>query len=138
MFKTLNELVGLVDSPVVVEFTRPTSSETIKTDGMLLRAGPQGIVFESKGKTEIIPLVAIIDLYPFTAPRKVVRRKVQQLLQRRARQHLLDRHGIPWDLIKFTTEATAFVMHQKIDHTNLGHQHRAPGDTRPDEEEELT
>jgi hypothetical protein len=137
MNKLLSELKALVNSPVVVEFTRVGSSETIKAEGMLLKAGAQGIVFESKGKTEIIPLWAIIDLYAFTAPRKVVRRKVQALLSKRARQHLLDRHGILWDLIKFTTEATAFAMHERIDHSNLGHQHRAPGDATPDEEEEL-
>lgn len=132
----LTELKGLVGAVVVAEYASP-SGEMVKSDGKLVRAAAHGVVFEANGKTSIIPITSIISIVPFTTPRKVVRRKVQFLLSRRARQHLLDRHGFFWDLIKFTTEETAFTMHQNIDHKNLGHQHRAQGDTRPDEEEEL-
>lgn len=137
MFKTMKELSGLVNTTVVVEYTRPDGTETNKADGILKAVGEAGIVFESKGRTEIIPWPHVVDIYAFTPPRKVVRRKVQHLLTRRSRQHLLDRHGMLWDLIKFISEKTAFQMHERIDHSNLGHQHRAPGDTREDEEEEL-
>jgi hypothetical protein len=138
MFKTLSELRALEDMTVVVEYSSARGSEIVKAEGKLLRAGAQGVVFESRGKTVIVPLGSVIDLYEFTQPRKVVRRKVQHLLQRRARQHLLDRHGIPWDLVKFTTDQTAFDMHQQINHANLGHQHRGPEEVGPEEEEALS
>lgn len=136
MEKKMSELKGLLNTIVLVEVRSP-DGEINKSDGTLLGIDVQGIVFESKGKVSIIPLEAVIDINPFTAPRKVVRRKVQAVLERRARQHLLDRHGLLWDLIKFVSEKTAYIMHDKIDHSNLGHQHRPPGDTTPDEEEEL-
>lgn len=138
MFQTLRELTTMIGTNVVVEHNSSESGNgSVKTEGKILRVGAPGIVLESRLKTEIIPLRFIIDLYPFTPPRKVVRRKVRFIVPHQSRQHLLDRHGMPWDLIKFTTDDTASNMHLLIDHTNLGHQHRAPEDNSPDEEVEL-
>lgn len=136
MFQTMRELMAMIGGNVVVEHNG-SESGSIKTEGKILRVGAPGIVLESRLKTEIIPLDRIIDCYPFVPPRKVVRRKVRFMPEHQSRQHLLDRHGMLWDLIKFTTDTTAWSMHNLIDHTNLGHQHRHPEDDSPDEEVEL-
>lgn len=121
----LSDLPNLVDKRVVIEM-QGLSDGTYEIEGMVCAVNSTGLVLAVKGDTIILQTVDIVDINEADAPRPIVRRKVRHIPARQARQHLLDRHGVPLDLIRGTSPKTAYVLHQATDHSNLGHMHEAP------------
>lgn len=122
----LSELHLLIGKRVVVEMQG--TSGTFEIEGNVRSADTTGIVLLAKEGPSIITISEMIDIYETDAPRPLVRRKLRHIGARQARQHLLDRHGMALDLIRATTAATAFILHEALNHSNLGHQHRPDGE----------
>lgn len=109
-----------------------TDEDFREVEGMVHRADASGLVVRTGGGVVIIPASRILD----------VDIKISSRLQRRwlkvptitvVRQHLLDRHGFPFDLVATpgVDHKVYLEMHTKIDHANLGHNHgEKPASTR--------
>jgi hypothetical protein len=113
------DLPGLVGKQVVVE----TDYATI--EGEVLATTSDAIVLRTKAGTSVVELSRMIDIRLADPATKIVRRKIRPATIQLVRQHLLDRHGMQWDLMKLTSPSSALALHELTDHTNLGHQHRA-------------
>jgi len=102
----------------------PRGADDLELEGKVLSADASGLVILVKNKPIIVEARDILDIHRSSLPSKIVRRKMRYIPPWQARQHLLDRHGLQWDLIKMLAVKSAGALHDKIDHTNLGHQHR--------------
>lgn len=104
-----------------------TGADTYETrEGKVVTAGRAGIALRSRGNTIIIEAKDIIDIEETKRNRKprIVRRVIRPFSRTDfIRQHLADRHGIPVSLLKEIDEETAHDMHEKTDHSDLGHYH---------------
>lgn len=106
----------------------PDAEDTyIELEGKVVRADENGMVLDTKQKSEIVPVKFILDIDPVTRPpsRRLVRRWLREQTEAGVRQHLVDRHGYPFDLVsaKAMTADALLKMHNGINHSNLGHQH---------------
>lgn len=77
------------------------------------------------------------DFLP-SVPVRLTRRWIAGISAVNVRQHLLDRHGMPFPLIKDMNDEQAHAAHAAINHQDLGHAHgekpqRRPGRPRKDE-----
>lgn len=64
-------------------------------------------------------------------PVRLTRRWIQGTSAMNVRQHLLDRHGMPFSFIKAMDDTQAFEAHDKINHSDLGHAHGEKPQRRP-------
>lgn len=129
----MSELPALVGERVAMRISGHYGHMDV--EGEVVTASQSGLVLLSKSEgTMIIGIDEIDELHKTVSPGKIVRRKIRHIPETQARQHLLDRHGVPWDLVRGMTPRNAFRMHEGIDHSNLGHKHRAEGDLTADEE----
>ncbi len=120
----MSELPLLIDSRVTVEVQEEEDTSPWAVEGVLIAISDAGVVVKNSDGSHILLFDVVIDVSKAMTSRKIIRRKLRFITAQQARQHLLDRHGVPWDLTKVLTAANAFEMHSRIDHSNLGHQHR--------------
>lgn len=132
----ISELPSLVETRVLLEVQQGGDESPWELEGTLMAVSDVGVVVKTGDGTHIFLQEHILDISKSSIPRKIVRRKIRYIIAAQARQHLLDRHGMPWDLTKMLRPDAAREMHDKTDHSNLGHQHRTEGDDRPEEEME--
>lgn len=96
-------------------------------EGKVVRADERGLVLETRHGTVIIDASRILDcdVTLRSSVRRLMRRWLRDATPAIVRQHLLDRHGMPYDLVsaKAMDNEAFFEMHQRIDHSGLGHQH---------------
>lgn len=102
-----------------------TGSDTFTTQtGRVSAASSAGIVLQARGKTFIIESHNIIDIEEMDRRKRLIRRYVRTIPSgRSAKQHLGDRHGILVSVLNSVDEETAYMMHENINHNDLGHQH---------------
>lgn len=112
------DLPGLVGKRILIE------TDYVTTEGEVLAATSDAIVLRTGAGTSVVELVRVIDISLADPATKIVRRKVRPATIQLVRQHLLDRHGMQWDLMKLTRPSAALALHNLTDHSNLGHQHR--------------
>lgn len=127
MTVTLEDLQSYVDKESVLHLIQ--EDETLKeVTGTIKVATTAGIGFKEKGKSgvDLLDLSEIeeIDYAPVKA-KSVVQKKLEPVEFGKARQHLVDRHGVELAWAKDADEKTAFDYHEGLDHSNLGHKHEA-------------
>lgn len=126
MSLTVKQMKGLIGSRVKISTPSkdsPTGIEFI--EGVLLAAELTGVAVQASKGVKLLPIEAVYDAELVVPTRKLVRRKLKPTSQSQVRQHLIDRHGMPVDLVQSMTNDVAYMVHWKIDHRNLGHQHTA-------------
>lgn len=124
----LSELPLLIETRVTVEVQGDDDVSSWTIEGLLIAVGDAGVVVKNSDGPQIVMRHHILDIKKTVMSRKIVRRKIRHIVMQQVRQHLLDRHGMPWDLVKMMRPDSAFQAHESIDHSNLGHQHAAPGE----------
>lgn len=85
-----------------------------------------GLVVKTRSGSEVIELKDVIDIEEQQRPRRrrVIRRYVRVLdPDSNIRQHLADRHGTLVPVLNGNEDDLLFAMHEKIDHSILGHVH---------------
>ena len=101
-------------------------------EGKVESASEVGMAFKEKGKRDLRLIepsqIEEIELAP-EAPKKSPQKKLQQVTESGARQHLLDRHGYLRSWANQVSDAEAFAEHQSIDHSDLGHRHLTDEET---------
>ncbi len=122
----LSDLPGLVGKQVTVELEDGDLGDLpMEVTGKMLAADPkEGCVVETKDGTIILSLSEIRDVNIAQPRTKVVRRMLRWIPERQVKQHVLDRHGMPWDIIRAMSHRGVHLMHDAIDHSNLGHRHQ--------------
>lgn len=133
----LPDLVGQVLA-VQVNVVGSDDEDFREVSGKCIATSPAGIVIQTKQRSEIIKIADIIDLDIVPKTRRLLVRYVGELEEIAVRQHLLDRHGVPFALVKNMEAKIAAAMHDKIDHSQLGHRHEDKprrGAGRPKKEE---
>lgn len=98
--------------------------------GKVLAVGKDGLVVRHRGNARIVPLIDILDCKEVMRPRrkKVLRRVVRRITGEAIKQHLADRHALFVDLCNAISVEDAHVIHNLINHSNLGHYHREPSE----------
>lgn len=93
-----------------------------KLSGKVTSVSPRGIVLSARS-TAIIILAS--DILGVRLKRDRVVTRMVRLFDDNddPRQHLADRHGTSVTLLRTLAPETALKYHDKIDHTDLGHQH---------------
>lgn len=124
------DLMKFIDRQVTVQVD--TSADTsliddfIEVTGKCVAVSRNGMVISNMQDTKIIKLEEILDVEEASkkADGQLTRRRwLREVIESSARQHLLDRHGYPFDLTKGLTPDGALKLHQQLDHSNLGHVH---------------
>ena len=92
--------------------------------GKLISYSNNGLALEETDGVIVIDLSSIVDIHEVSPITKIVRRVLRIIPPSQARQHLVDRHAVPWSLVKIMTPETAHEIHAKMVHTDLGHRHR--------------
>lgn len=128
-----------VDPKTLEEFSdKQVTIHIIKDDGDLEEkegkieaASEFGVAFKEKGKrdSELLEPSQIeeITLAP-VKPKTLAQKKLKEVTETTARQHLLDRHGYDRSVVNEMDDAQAFAEHADIDHADLGHKHAAEDD----------
>lgn len=106
----------------------------VDIEGKLVAATYDGIVLQLRTGAQIYPIGLLVHARLGPRLGKLTRRKLRPIPKSQSRQHLADRHGISFDLVKHLTPEAALDLHNAIDHDNLGHNHRAV-EVEEDEEE---
>lgn len=120
---TIKEHVG--DTPVLLTVRREDGTEE-KLEGKIEVASEAGVGFKPKGRREM-DLLEVEDIVGIEeAP--VTEAKLKQVGLKpielgRVKKHLIDRHGAPLSQVNALTAEQAEELHNKIDHTDLGHHH---------------
>lgn len=103
-----------------------------EVEGKVVAATEDGLAIQTRTSVVMIQAKHILDVEELTRtiPRRLVRRWIRDATPESVKQHLLDRHGLPFALIqpKEMTAEMLIIMHNKIDHSKLGHNH---GDKPP-------
>lgn len=103
-----------------------------EVEGKVTSATEAGLVIQTRRSVEIIEAKHILDVEELTRStlRRLVRRWIKHPSADAIKQHLVDRHGYPWDLVAAKEISAEVLMsrHAKMDHSNLGHNH---GDKPP-------
>lgn len=108
-------------------------------EGKVEAASAAGIAFKAKGKSNIDLVepsqIEEIQAAPET-PKKPTRKRRNLVEKGKAIQHLLDMHGVPLSWAKEATEEQAFEYHEGLDHSDLGHYHKAAKEKGSSEREQ--
>ena len=128
------ELEANIGKQVVLHLKQEDGSLK-ELEGKLEAASAAGLAFKEKGKSNLdlyMPdQVESLQAAP-DKPKSVSQKKIKPIVEGQARQHLLDRHGVPLDWAKKASEKEAFEYHKNLDHSNLGHVHVEPEQTDRD------
>lgn len=127
MTVTIEDLQPYVDKEAVLHLIQ--EDESLKeVTGTIKLATAAGIGFKQKGKSGVdlltVDQIEEIDYAP-VKEKSVVQKKLDIIEFGKARQHLVDRHGVELQWAKDNDEKTAFDWHAGLDHSNLGHVHEA-------------
>lgn len=131
-----SELPNLVGKVLVVQVEVDLDDEDFREiTGKCLVANAAGLVVQTRSRSEMIEMSKIIDLDVQVKPRRLVRRWIEVIDDEGLRQHLLDRHGLPFEMVRACSASDAVILHNSVDHSKLGHEHgvkpqRNPGRPR--------
>jgi hypothetical protein len=137
MTVAVDELERFVNKNVILHVKQEDNSLR-EVEGKVEAASAAGMAFKEKGKSKldlVMPeQIEEITLAP-TKPKSVLQKKLKPIEEAQARQHLVDRHGVPLSWAKENTDQDAFAYHESLDHSNLGHKHVAE-EVKPSERDE--
>jgi hypothetical protein len=95
--------------------------------GKVLEVSDDAFVLQTRTDTRVIQYVDVTSL--IERRRGVTRRRLRLIgAGESVRQHLADRHAIFVSLLRVAGEDTLRDMHDKINHSDLGHMHVRPED----------
>jgi hypothetical protein len=122
---TTSELPNLIGKVLVVQVTvvGQDDEDYREVRGKCLVANDAGLVIQTRSRSEMIKMAEVIDVDVEPKVKRLTHRWLGEIDDDAVRQHLLDRHGMPYDLIKSLDERTAVGLHDKINHAQLGHRH---------------
>jgi hypothetical protein len=138
-----SELPDLKGKLVVVQITvtGDDDEDFREVSGKVLAATSESIAIQPpRGKLELIMAADIIDIEIMGRVRRLVKRWIEDIDEEHVRQHFVDRHGTPMDLVRTLSDRDALKMHGAVNHDALGHGHgerpvrpsgRPPRYTRP-------
>lgn len=125
MSVALEDLEPFINKEAVLHLVKDDGSLDEVT-GTIKIATAAGIGFKKKGSSGVDLLmpdqIEEIGYAPVKA-KSVVQKKLEPIEFGKARQHLVDRHGVELKWAKDNDEQTAFDWHAGLDHSNLGHKH---------------
>lgn len=125
MSVSIEEIQNFVGKDVILHVALPDGKQD-EREGVIKMATSAGIVFRPRGSSNV-ELVQPGDAVEVAlAPAKikpVVRKRLDPIELGKARQHLVDRHGVDMDWAKNANEQEAFDYHKNLDHSKLGHFH---------------
>jgi hypothetical protein len=128
------ELNKFLDKKVVLHTINEDKSIE-EREGKVEAASAHGIAFKEKGKSSVdlyeVAQIEEIQAAP-EAPKKIRQKKLKPVEEGQVRQHLVDRHGMPVSKANELDEKAATELHDRIDHSDLGHKHEA-GETTSQE-----
>ena len=131
------DLAGFVGKIVVVQVdVKPISDDDDtfrEVTGKCMAATLDGLVIQQKSTVELIKMMDILDVEVVTLKRttRLVRRYVEVVTDSTARQHLLDRHGLPFEVVRSLTPTDGVMFHSAVKHDALGHGHGAKPPGKP-------
>jgi hypothetical protein len=114
---------GYTDKKVKLQLTDGTVLE-----GTIEAGSTVGVVLKEKGQrsTKLIEAKDIQSLGEVeAAPKKLKARTLPLVTEGKVREHLIERHGLKVSEIDALTEEQAKAFHDTVDHSDLGHKHRA-------------
>jgi hypothetical protein len=97
-------------------------------EGKIEAVGPQGIAFKIKGQgsVDLFEIEKIEEVQAVNeGPKKIKAKKLAPIEAGKVRAHLVDRHGMPVSKANSMDEKAAEELHNRIDHSDLGHFHKA-------------
>lgn len=128
-----------VDASTLESFTGKSVTLVLKQEdgsakefeGKVEAASEYGMAFKEKGKRDsdlVEPdQIEEITLAP-VKPKTLAQKKLKEVSETTARQHLLDRHGYERSVVNKMSDEQAFSEHEDIDHSDLGHKHVSDDD----------
>ena len=126
----MTDLAAIKDGSAVTLKFRDEAGATFEQEGTAEVSNEYGVLFREKGKqsAKLIAADGVISIEVAEGKPAKLRVKRFDLLTdpAKARQHLVAEHGYKVSDIEKMSEADAFAHHESVDHTDLGHQHRAP------------
>jgi hypothetical protein len=102
----------------------------VEVEGKAEAANELGILLKPKGRTQVELIEASnIESVEFAPEqdKKLTAKTVAVIEHGKARQHLLDRHGLTLEDVNKLTEAQALEYHNNTEHEGLGHIHGEVG-----------
>lgn len=113
------------DKKVFVRWVDVGSNERYE-EGVIEAGSAVGAVFRIKGerKTWLIEASSIVSIMLVDDPNRVKQKIMPAVEYGRMREHLADRHNFYLSALNVLSEENAIVMHETIDHSDLGHRHR--------------
>lgn len=132
------ELPLFKDKKVVVQEDltgRSQDEDYREVEGRVIEATVKGLVVQTRTGVVIIMTQHILDVEEVkkNPTKRLVKRWIRESTLESVKQHLLDRHGWPFDLVSEKAMPTDMLLHRHdlIDHSNLGHGHGdKPASTR--------
>ncbi len=117
----------MVGVNVVIQIDRvdPTTNQDFTVlEGRILRVEDSEFAIQTQAKTMIIPLAELLEIERKEGQRRTLTlRYLRKMESSEIRQHLLDRHGVPYDLVAALDEEAGMEYHNRIQHALLGHRH---------------
>lgn len=125
MSVAIDTLKSKVGENILLTVKREDGS-TEEVEGKIEVASEAGVGFKPKGRREMDLLEAEDVLDINEAP--IVETKLKQVKLKlidltRVKKHLIDRHGAPLSQVNALAPEQAEELHNKIDHSDLGHNH---------------
>lgn len=122
---TLEELQPFIDKEAVFHLIKDDNTLEQVT-GTIKAATVAGVPFKRKGQSGLeltsVNKIEEIALAPAKV-KSVTRKRLDPIELGKARQHLVDRHGVTVSWAKDAAEKDAFDYHATLDHDDLGHYH---------------
>jgi hypothetical protein len=112
---------------VSIQIDRPdpeTRQDFTVLEGRILRVEQRDFAIKTQFKTWIIPLAELLEIERLEGRRRALTVRYLRVFEAgEVRQHLLDRHGLAHDLLTNVDQEVAMELHNRIDHSHLGHRH---------------
>lgn len=123
-YSDVKVMVG-VSVVIQVDRTDPTTKKDFTVlEGRILRVESGEFAIQTQAKTMIIPLSELLEIERKEGQRRTLTlRYLRRMESTEIRQHLLDRHGVPYDVVAALDEEAGMEYHNRIPHQLLGHRH---------------
>lgn len=120
-----SDLPDLVGKSIIVqvEIIGSDDEDYREVRGKCVAANEGGVVVQTRSTAEIIKLSHIIDIDIELKSRRLVRRWIDPIDPEGIRQHLIDRHGMIFDMVRGIDVPNSVLMHAAVNHVILGHEH---------------
>lgn len=118
--------LGTLDGQRIRVKARDGDAAEFEWEGTVIAASPIAILVKPRGAmlAELIQAESIIELDVLANPNaKLILRRLRILKPHEVRQHLIDRHGMNFEVVESMNDIEAFEYHNSIDHSGLGHMH---------------